>query len=409
MRDRTRQKFGELGKIGEKAWMARYLQMRRDWLANSSNALLHKTVYRMDALKALVDAGNWDLDLAVLVRGCQITPQAFGDPGPVKVAAEGEPRRLLWLTEPPMKGADVDWLQQRLPRAGYDVPASAVFDADTDAALRRFQAAEGLHVDGIVGPVTRSALEDLSVTVPLKATADIPMPAVPMPAAPEVLVDGAPDQTVVSHVKTTPQSGGIHPAHPVPSPTHPAHPASPHSDNGDPINIDDLKRHISQEVQNGLQGVRDEMSRLAQLLSVALKGGDASAVLGSLRVKAISDMPGRLRKVVSNGRTLLATFTSLAVLVVTESRDALVWGEHAPAQTHPAPPAILHSLPQAGDIAGTAVRAFQSLHGLAAQLPPDWTFRLRIGALVLIAYATWRLIVRRFQAKKIVETVADPE
>jgi hypothetical protein len=34
--------------------------------------VLHATVYRMDALKAIADAGNWDLATPLTVRGQRI-------------------------------------------------------------------------------------------------------------------------------------------------------------------------------------------------------------------------------------------------------------------------------------------------------------------------------------------------
>jgi hypothetical protein len=59
-------------------------------------------------------------------------------------------------------GLSVGWIQQDLIEAGYDIPASelasSTFGDGTDAAVRDFQAARGLVVDGIVGPATSWAL-----------------------------------------------------------------------------------------------------------------------------------------------------------------------------------------------------------------------------------------------------------
>jgi chitosanase len=57
----------------EEEWVKSYINARRAWLAASSNALVQKTVYRMDALMELVNAGNWDLKTPLKVRGVSIT------------------------------------------------------------------------------------------------------------------------------------------------------------------------------------------------------------------------------------------------------------------------------------------------------------------------------------------------
>ena len=58
-------------------------------------------------------------------------------------------------------GSDVKRLQRVLARSMVTSPfgpITGVFDAGLDAAVRSFQSAEGLVVDGIVGPVTWSHL-----------------------------------------------------------------------------------------------------------------------------------------------------------------------------------------------------------------------------------------------------------
>lgn len=58
-------------------------------------------------------------------------------------------------------GAEVKRLQQALINKGYSCGTAGVdgsFGSDTDAAVRKFQSDRGLAVDGIVGPVTQTAL-----------------------------------------------------------------------------------------------------------------------------------------------------------------------------------------------------------------------------------------------------------
>jgi GH24 family phage-related lysozyme (muramidase) len=66
---------------------------------------------------------------------------------------------MLRLTTPHQSGPAVKALQRRLAALGFDPNGiDGVFGAGTDAAVRAFQAARGLTVDGIVGPATQAAL-----------------------------------------------------------------------------------------------------------------------------------------------------------------------------------------------------------------------------------------------------------
>ncbi|MCO1577741.1 penicillin-insensitive murein endopeptidase [Crossiella sp. SN42] len=56
------------------------------------------------------------------------------------------------------RGADVLALQQLLRQHGQSPPADGVYAASTTTAVRAFQQAKGLAVDGIAGPVTWGAL-----------------------------------------------------------------------------------------------------------------------------------------------------------------------------------------------------------------------------------------------------------
>ncbi len=55
-------------------------------------------------------------------------------------------------------GDDVKALQQLLVKHGYQVGIDGIFGSSTEAAVKRFQAANGIGADGIVGPKTWAAL-----------------------------------------------------------------------------------------------------------------------------------------------------------------------------------------------------------------------------------------------------------
>jgi hypothetical protein len=68
-------------------------------------------------------------------------------------------RRLIRRQSPYMTGIDVEEVQDSLIILGYSVGscgADGMYGDDTERAVRRFQDAHGLLLDGIVGPETRS-------------------------------------------------------------------------------------------------------------------------------------------------------------------------------------------------------------------------------------------------------------
>ncbi len=82
LRDRTSRAHGSPTQAGEKPWIAAYVAERRNWLATHSNALLRRTVYRMDAFEALIKAGNWPLDIPLQVCGVSIDETSLSGPRP---------------------------------------------------------------------------------------------------------------------------------------------------------------------------------------------------------------------------------------------------------------------------------------------------------------------------------------
>ncbi len=157
IRDRTIGLHKTLAEVGEKPWIERYVKVRRDWLANHSNTLLRKTVYRMDALQDLIDGNRWELALPLTVRGVEIS-EAVLSGSPLRASAEVAEARLLRLRQPFMAGEDVRDVQTALAAKGLDVEVDSVFGPGTRAAVAKFQEAEGLTPDGMAGPATRARL-----------------------------------------------------------------------------------------------------------------------------------------------------------------------------------------------------------------------------------------------------------
>jgi len=75
------------------------------------------------------------------------------------------PSGTMWKTvlSKGKRGPEVQTLQQQLYDSGYlAVPATGLFDGETDEAVRRFQRDHYLQVDGAVGSATKILLYQLS-------------------------------------------------------------------------------------------------------------------------------------------------------------------------------------------------------------------------------------------------------
>ncbi len=79
------------------------------------------------------------------------------DSAPFSSDQQGDLRLLI----PPMQGERVRQLQEDLANVGISITVDGIFGQQTDAAVRKFQAQQGLQVDGIAGFVTETKLTQL--------------------------------------------------------------------------------------------------------------------------------------------------------------------------------------------------------------------------------------------------------
>lgn len=63
------------GSLGEKAWIKRYCEERRNWLMGHSNKLLRTTAIRPKTYLGLIEAGNWELNTPYYVHGVKLTEE----------------------------------------------------------------------------------------------------------------------------------------------------------------------------------------------------------------------------------------------------------------------------------------------------------------------------------------------
>ena len=140
---------GSVADVGEHAWVQRYVQARRDWLASHPNPLLRRTVYRMDAFQRLIDQDAWGLPLPLVVRGCEISlaslcalpPNCYDGPEPGS--------RTLAVQSPLQRGLDVRLVQLALSDQGCDVRADGIFGSASARFVRAFQRTCDLPESGV--------------------------------------------------------------------------------------------------------------------------------------------------------------------------------------------------------------------------------------------------------------------
>ena len=101
------------------------------------------------------------------------TPDEPVKPEPDEPKEDVKVVRTLRLTDPYMRGDDVKHAQERLIIHGYNITADGIFGKKTYNAVREFQAAKKLSIDGIIGKNTLAALNaDPAVTPPAPTVDD---------------------------------------------------------------------------------------------------------------------------------------------------------------------------------------------------------------------------------------------
>ena len=150
------------GGIEQREWVRRYVAARRAWLKSLAPPL-PATTYRMDAFDKLTGDGAWELPLDLKVRGVTISPDNLDDPAPVVRATAAEPGdppppEVLLLISPFMRGEEVRRVQEALNANGFNIAPDGIYGHFTETLVRQFQAKKHLRPDGVIGPVTRSAL-----------------------------------------------------------------------------------------------------------------------------------------------------------------------------------------------------------------------------------------------------------
>lgn len=158
MRNLTAERYGEASTIGERVFIAHYLEERRRWLKTHDNLLLRKSAFRIESLIDVAKSDKWDLQLPIRLRGWWLDGETLLLNAPERHSVEQDEQRLLMLENPFQTGEEILSLQSRLRNLGQNLRVDGIFGYETAANVRRFQQRNGLVADGIVGPMTRAKL-----------------------------------------------------------------------------------------------------------------------------------------------------------------------------------------------------------------------------------------------------------
>lgn len=137
----------------QRDWVKQYVNQRAAWL-QSGKAPLPTTVYRMTSFDALINTGNWNLELPLEVHGITISDESLTGDNSAPGAA-----RTLQLTTPYLQGDDVRALQTAL--LGKNLPATVdgVYGPFTAALVSEWQTKQAPPIaEKNVGPLTRASL-----------------------------------------------------------------------------------------------------------------------------------------------------------------------------------------------------------------------------------------------------------
>ena len=150
MRDRTTQSVGAPAMIGERAWISTYVATRRAWLENNARTDLRPTVYRMDALKRLIDQGFWGLGLPLVVRGKEISPLTLAAMPPGCYDGPQPGLRPMAPQTPLLRGLDVRLTRLGLSDRGMEIQADGIFGQTSANVVKAWQAQNGRPANGVV-------------------------------------------------------------------------------------------------------------------------------------------------------------------------------------------------------------------------------------------------------------------
>lgn len=151
LRRRVNDDRGRVADLGEREWIAAYVETRHDWLANHRRRDLRNTVYRMETFRELIAEDAWMLELPLEIRGLTIDLTSLLAPPPDVYDGPPPRSREIVLSSPPLRGLDVRLVQVALSEAGRRLVADGVYGSKSRGAVEEFQRERELRVTGTVG------------------------------------------------------------------------------------------------------------------------------------------------------------------------------------------------------------------------------------------------------------------